>query len=184
MPSIPKYKPKIVGVTGSVGKTTSKEAIFSVLSKKYRVGKSLKNYNNEIGLPLSILGFESPGKNLISWFLLFLEGIKMLIIKDKFYPEILVLEMGVDRPGDMDYLNKILKCDIGVITNVGMSHIEYFGTIDRIKNEKAKLITNLNKKGLAVINYDNEKSRDIINVSKEKVLSDLDDIIDYILRKR
>lgn len=166
-----KYKPKIIGVTGSVGKTTSKEAIFSVLSKKYKVGKSLKNYNNEIGLPLSILGFESPGKNLISWFFLFLEGIKLLVTRDKFYPEILVLEMGIDRPGDMDYLNKILKCDIGVITNVGLSHIEYFGTIDRIKNEKSKLITNLNKKGLAVINYDNEKSRDIINISKEKVLS-------------
>ncbi|MDA3840185.1 MAG: Mur ligase family protein [Patescibacteria group bacterium] len=166
-----KYKPKIIGVTGSVGKTTTKEAVFTVLSKKYRVGKSLKNYNNEIGLPLSILGFESPGKNILSWFFLFLEGFRMLTKKDKFYPEILVLEMGVDRPGDMDYLNKILKCDIGVITNVGMSHIEYFGTIDKIKREKAKIITNLNKKGLAVINYDNEKSREIISLSKEKVIS-------------
>jgi len=166
-----KYKPKIIGVTGSVGKTTTKEAIFCVLSKKYRVGKSLKNYNNEIGLPLSILGFESPGKNILGWFFIFFEGIKMLIKKNSFYPEILVLEMGVDRPGDMDYLNNILRCDIGVITNVGISHIEYFETIDKIKKEKSKLITNLNKKGLAVINYDNEKSREIINLSKEKVLS-------------
>ncbi len=166
-----KYKPKIIGITGSVGKTTTKEAIFFVLSTKYRVGKSLKNYNNEIGLPLSILGFESPGKNILSWIILFFEALKMIIKRDKFYPEILVLEMGVDRPGDMDYLNNILKCDIAVVTNVGMSHIEYFGTIDKIKKEKGKLITNLKKKGLAVINFDNEKSREIINISKEKVLS-------------
>lgn len=166
-----KYKPKIIGITGSVGKTTTKEAVFCVLSKKYNVGKSLKNYNNEIGLPLSILGFESPGKNILGWFLLFWETIKLLIKKNSFYPEILVLEMGVDRPGDMDYLNNIVKCDIGVVTNIGMSHAEYFGTIDRIKKEKSKLITNLKKKGLAVINFDNEKSREIIDLSKEKVYS-------------
>lgn len=166
-----KYKPQIIGITGSVGKTTTKEAVFCVLSQKYKVGKSLKNYNNEIGLPLSILGFESPGKNILGWILLFLEGFKLLISKNAFYPEILVLEMGVDRPGDMDYLNKIVKCNIGVVTNIGLSHIEYFGTIDRIKKEKSKLISNLVKKGLAIINYDNEKSREIIDISKERVLT-------------
>ncbi|PLX21132.1 hypothetical protein C0584_03475 [Candidatus Parcubacteria bacterium] len=166
-----KYKPVVIGVTGSVGKTTTKEAIHTVLSKKYRVGKSLKNYNNELGLPLSILGFESPGKNIIAWIVLFTAVLKSLFKKDKFYPEILVLEMGIDRPGDMDYLNKITKANIGVVTNIGMSHMEYFGTIDRIKKEKSKLITNLEKKGLAVINYDNEKSREIIELSKERVVS-------------
>lgn len=166
-----KYKPKVVGITGSVGKTTTKEAVFKTLSKKFKVGKSLKNYNNEIGLPLSILGFESPGKNILGWALLFLEGFKMLIKKNSFYPEILVLEMGVDKPGDMDYLNSIVKCDIGVVTGIGISHLENFGTIDRIKKEKSKIITNLSKKGLAIINYDNEKSREIIDLSKARVFT-------------
>ncbi len=168
---IKKYKPRIIGITGSVGKTTTKEAIFSVLSKKYRVGKSIKNYNNEIGLPLSILGFESPGKNIFSWLALFGAGLMMIIKTDKFYPEILVLEMGIDRPGDMDYLNSIVKCDMGVVTNIGISHIEYFGTTQKIKKEKAKLIENLKKKGLAIINFDNPKSREIIKDSREKVLT-------------
>jgi UDP-N-acetylmuramyl pentapeptide synthase len=59
-----KYHPKIIGITGSVGKTSAKEAVFCVLNGKFRVRRSLKNYNNEFGLPLSIIGADSPGKNI------------------------------------------------------------------------------------------------------------------------
>ena len=64
---IDKYQPQIIGITGSVGKTTTKEAVLLVLAKKYRVRGNIKNYNNEIGLPLTILGLESPGRSIGGW---------------------------------------------------------------------------------------------------------------------
>ena len=62
-----RFKPRVVGVTGSVGKTSTKEAIYTVLSSKFKVRKNEKNYNNEIGLPLAVLGLESGGGNLLKW---------------------------------------------------------------------------------------------------------------------
>jgi|WetSurMetagenome_2_1015567.scaffolds.fasta_scaffold108694_2 UDP-N-acetylmuramoyl-tripeptide--D-alanyl-D-alanine ligase len=166
-----KYKPKIVGITGSVGKTSTKEAVYCVLSAKFRVGRSLKNYNNEFGLPLSIIGMESPGKNIFGWLAVFYRAIGLIFFFDREYPEILILEMGVDKIGDMDYLNSIVKCDVGVITGIGEAHLENFGTIDKIQKEKGKLLQNLVKNGWAVINFDNELARELGANNKNRVLS-------------
>jgi len=168
---IARYKPKVVGITGSIGKTSTRDAVYSVLKTKYRCRRSLKNYNNEIGFPLSIIGIESPGKNILGWLFIFLYSLKLIIVKDKNFPEILILEMGVDRPGDMDYLNSIVSCDIAVITWVGISHIEYFGTIEKIKKEKAKILSKIKKGGAAVLNFDNESCRAMISESKSKIVS-------------
>jgi len=75
-----KYKPEIIGITGSVGKTGAKEAVYAVLSSKYNVRRNVKNYNNEIGLPLTIIGSESPGKSIIGWILVFIKAIKLILI--------------------------------------------------------------------------------------------------------
>lgn len=166
-----RYKPRVVGVTGSVGKTTTKEAIFTVLDTKYRVRTNKKNYNNEIGLPLTIIGVLSPGKNIFGWINVFFKAIKLILLKDKNYPKILVLEMGVDHPGDMDYFNDIVKCQIGVVTLVGSVHVEYFGTIEKLQEEKAKLIKNLNKDGCAILNYDRKKVMAMKSSSSAKVVS-------------
>ncbi|MCK5211467.1 hypothetical protein KAJ89_02075, partial [Candidatus Parcubacteria bacterium] len=99
---IKKYKPKIIGVTGSVGKTSVREAIYTVLKEKYSVRRSIKNYNNELGVPLTIINAEAPGKNIFGWLVVFYRALKLIIFKDQNHPEILVLEMGVDKPGDMD----------------------------------------------------------------------------------
>ena len=104
-----KYRPKIIGITGSVGKTSVREAIYTVLKKKYNVRRSIKNYNNELGVPLTIINAEAPGKNIFGWLAVFFKALKLIIFKEKNYPEILVLEMGVDKPGDMDYLNSIVE---------------------------------------------------------------------------
>ena len=88
---IKKYRPKVIGITGSVGKTSAKEAIFAVVKQDWRTRQSFKNYNNEIGLPLTILGRESAGKNIFSWLRIFLAGFCLLIVKNKEYPQILVL---------------------------------------------------------------------------------------------
>ena len=166
-----KYKPKIVGITGSVGKTSAKEAIYAVLKDKFNIRRSVKNYNNEIGLPLTIIGADSPRKSLIGWLLVFLKASKLIFFKDKNYPKILILEMGIDRPGDMDYLLKIAKPDIGVLTFVGSVHLEYFASKEKLRQEKTKLIKNIKKFGYAIINYDNEGSRKSINESRAKVIT-------------
>lgn len=166
-----KYKPEIIGITGSVGKTGTKEAVYLVLKNKYRVRKSVKNYNNEIGLPLTVVGAESAGRSLVKWTVIFIQAINLLIKKDKNYPEILVLEMGVDHPGDMKYLTKIVKCKIGVVTTIGTVHAENFDSIEGIQKEKAELIKSVIPGGWSVINYDDERTRKMIDMAKSKVIT-------------
>jgi UDP-N-acetylmuramoyl-tripeptide--D-alanyl-D-alanine ligase len=168
---IKRYQPVVVGITGSIGKTSTKDAINKVLKEKLRVRTTFKNYNNEIGLPLTIIGLESPGKNILGWLGIFLYAFKLILIKDKNYPQVLVLEMGVDRPGDMGYLTDIVPVNVGVVTAVSYSHLEYFGTVHNIQKEKQVLIEKLDSKGLAVLNFDNEYTKDMSNVSKARVLS-------------
>ena len=166
-----KYQPKIIGITGSIGKTTAKEAIFHVLSKKFLVRTSFKNYNNEIGLPLVIIGSESPGKNFLGWFGVFFKALGLLLWRDKNYPRILVLEMGVDRPGDMDYLVSIAHPQVAVVTAVSFSHLEYFGSLNNIKKEKQRLAESLDGNGLAILNFDSEPVREMTEVVKAKTIS-------------
>jgi len=165
-----KYHPQIIGITGSVGKTSTKEAVLAVLKSRFNARGNISNYNNEIGLPLTIINARAQGKSLVGWVSVFWQAILMLIMRQS-YPEILVLEMGVDRPGDMDYFNQFIHCDIGILTSIGSAHIEFFGSVNNIKNEKAKLLKNINPTGRALINYDNAESRAIINEVKATVLS-------------
>ncbi|NCU44070.1 UDP-N-acetylmuramoyl-tripeptide--D-alanyl-D-alanine ligase [Candidatus Falkowbacteria bacterium] len=154
---INKYQPKIIGITGSVGKTTTKEAVLMVLAKKYRVRGNIKNYNNEIGLPLTILGLESPGRSIIGWLKVLIISGKLIYQKDPNYPEFVVLEMGVDHPGDMDYLLSIVRPSIGIITVIGQAHLEFFGSQDNIAKEKGKLIVSLPSTGWAILNADDRR---------------------------
>lgn len=149
-----RYKPKIIGVTGSVGKTSTKDAIYCVLSTEFKVRKSEKSYNNEIGLPSAILGISSGGKNIFRWLFRFFKILSELIRTD--YPDILILEMGVDKPKDMDYLLKIVRPDIAVFTSVGEipSHIENFLNRESLLKEKAKLALAVPKQGFVVYDSD------------------------------
>ncbi|MFA5163420.1 MAG: UDP-N-acetylmuramoyl-tripeptide--D-alanyl-D-alanine ligase [Patescibacteria group bacterium] len=166
-----KYQPQIIGITGSIGKTSAKDAIAWVLSYKFSVRASYKNYNNEIGLPLTILGLESGGRSISAWLAVLARALKLLIFTDKNYPKFLILEMGVDRPGDMDYLTKIVKPNIGVVTAVSHSHLEFFGSLSKIQAEKQKLVEQVDNNGLVVLNYDNEATRAMAEASRAKVLS-------------
>lgn len=149
-----KYDPKIISITGSVGKTSTKEAISTVLASKFRVRKTEKNYNNEIGLPLTIIGASSGGHSLFGWLRVFLKWLWIMIVPIK-YPEILVLEMGADRPGDIEYLTSFIKSNVGVITDISYSHVEFFKNIDGVVKEKSILVKKLDERGLAVLNADN-----------------------------
>ncbi len=162
-----KYQPRIIGVTGSVGKTSTVEAIYTVLRTKYRVRKSYKNYNNELGLPLSIIGATAGGRNPFAWVGVFFRALGLILARSATYPEILVLEMGADRPGDIKYLTELAPCDVGVITAIGPSHLELFDTVEKVAREKYIIVTHLKKDNTAILNADD---RDVMAV-QEKIRS-------------
>lgn len=157
---IGKYHPDIIGITGSIGKTSTKEAVTAVLSTKFRVRSNVKNYNNEIGLPLSVVGAEkTPGHSILGWFGVFARALGLIVLKNKNYPEKLVLEMGADKPGDIRYLTLVAPCRVGVLTYISHAHTEFFKTLAGIAQEKRIIITHLKKDGFAVLNFDNDLVR-------------------------
>ena len=149
-----KYKPVVIGITGSAGKTSTKEAVFAVLKEKFSVAKNEANFNNEIGVPMAILRLRKPGRFI--WLINIFKALKLLLSKDKNYPRFLVLEMAADRPGDIGYLTSIAKPFIGIVTAIGEIpvHIEYYTGPEDVAKEKAKLIKSLPSSGLAVLNHD------------------------------
>lgn len=154
-----KYKPKIIAITGSVGKTSTKDAIFVVLSKFKKVRKSEKSFNSEIGLPLTILGCPNGWDNPVTWVENIVKGLKLIFIKTS-YPEYLILEVGVGKPGDIKKnVSPWLKTDIVVITRFPDKpvHIEFFGNVDSIVEEKSALAFTLKKDGILILNHDDEK---------------------------
>ena len=165
-----KYKPKIVGITGSMGKTSAKEAVFAVLKTKFNARENIKNYNNEIGVPLTIIGAETGGKSPLGWLKVFGRALGLIFGQDKNYPEILVLEMGADKPGDIGYLTEHFPCDIGVVTKVGPAHLEAFKTVENIAKEKQKIVTHLGKEGIAILSYDDPLVREMHKRVKAKVV--------------
>jgi len=166
-----KYEPKVIGITGSIGKSSAKEAVFAVLKNRFRVRENIKNYNNEIGLPLTIIGELSPGRSITGWLKVFYKAVRMIIAEQKDYPEILILEMGVDRVGDMSYLVGLAPADIGIVTNVGPVHLEYFKTIEKIAKETAILVSKLKPNGWGILNVDSEKVAEMKNIVKGRFLT-------------
>lgn len=122
---------KVVGITGSVGKTSTKEMIASVLSQKYNVHKTLGNFNNEWGLPISI--FEMNESHQVS-----------------------ILEMGVNHFGEMRRLSSVANPDICIITNIGIAHLEFFKTREGILQEKSQMIQDMKNGGTIILNGDDD----------------------------
>lgn len=167
-----KYKPQVIGITGSIGKTSTRDACLAVLGDSFEVRGSVKNYNNEIGVPLTIIGVhESPGKSIFGWISVLFKAWKLVHFTDKKYPRVLVLEMGADKPGDIKYLIGMAPLDIGILTNIGPSHLENFGTIEKLIREKKLIATKLQKDKTAIINIDNEYVNSVVPSIKANVLS-------------
>ncbi len=122
----------VVGITGSVGKTSTKEMIASVLSEKYNVQKTAGNFNNDIGMPLTLMSVEPEH-------------------------EVAVVEMGINHFGEMDRLFDICRPDIFVMTNIGACHLEFLGDLDGVLKAKTEGIKYMSPESLLVINGDDEK---------------------------
>lgn len=124
-----KINPRVIAITGSNGKTTTKDMIASVLASTFNVTKTHDNFNNEIGVPYTLLQMESN-------------------------TEFLVVEMGMDRPGQLDFLSKLVEPDVAVITMIGEAHIEFFGTRDKIADAKMEITHGLKDDGYFVYDGD------------------------------
>jgi UDP-N-acetylmuramoyl-tripeptide--D-alanyl-D-alanine ligase len=131
----------VIGLTGTNGKTTTKELIRSVLSKKFKVTATEGNLNNDIGVPLTLLRLTEKHKYAI-------------------------VEMGTNHPGEIDYTVNLVKPDVALINNVGYAHLEGFGSLRGVFRAKSEIFNGLNSGGTAVFNHDSEFYGDFLNEQK------------------
>jgi len=145
----------VVGVTGSIGKTSTKDAIYTVLKQRYQVYRSKKSYNTEFGMPLAILEQDSGFSSPVKWLKTLVGAIWNAFIGGR-HMQMLILEMGVDKPGDMSALLKLVRPQVGVMTNIKPVHLAegQFQDLDDIFREKRKLVDALPEKGIAILNAD------------------------------
>ena len=151
------YDIPVIAVTGSVGKTSTKDIISHVLSMKYKVKKTEGNYNNHIGLPITILGLKDHNA--------------------------LVVEMGMNNLGEIDLLSRIAKPTIAVITNIGTAHIGNLGSRENILKAKLEIINGMDEDGILFVNNDNDllnKYKDDIN--KNIVTFGIENESDYMAK--
>jgi len=140
-----KFRVRVIGITGSVGKTSTKELVWAVLSQRFRVLRSEGNLNNEIGVPLTLFGLESTHERVI-------------------------LEMGMYARGEITRLCEIAKPVVGVVTNVGPVHLERLGSLEAIAAAKAELVESLPPEGVAILNYDETLVREMASRTRARVL--------------
>jgi UDP-N-acetylmuramoyl-tripeptide--D-alanyl-D-alanine ligase len=149
-----RHKPFIIGVTGNLGKTSTKDAIFAAMKDHFHVRRSEKSLNSEFGVPLTILGERSGWNNPIKWLFILARGLAVPF--DRQYPSHLVLEIGADRPGDIKSITEWLKPDIAIVTQFGQVpvHIEFFKDRDAVVEEKSHLVSALKETGVFIFNAD------------------------------
>lgn len=164
-----KFKPIVIGVTGSTGKTSTKEAVYSVVKVIGKARKNEGNYNNELGVPLTIIGGKKP-VGLVQW-IIYCFSSWFMVRKIREYPNYLILELAADKRGDIKELCGLCLPKIGVVTNIGESHMEYFGSMKNIAIEKRTLIESLPKNGVAILNYDDALVLDMQKKTKASVIA-------------
>ena len=168
-------KPVIIAVTGSIGKTTTKDLIYSILSSKLSIKKNNKSYNSEFGVPLTILGLESAWRSPLGWILNILSGLLKAItyyLAPNTFPKYLVLEVGADHPEDIKRLVRWLRPEMGVVTGLGNEvpvHVEFFKNIDELVEEKSNLLRALSRDGQAIVNRDDARAWEMRSESKAPV---------------
>jgi UDP-N-acetylmuramoyl-tripeptide--D-alanyl-D-alanine ligase len=134
-----------IGITGSVGKTTTKDLLAGCLASTFRTAASERSFNNELGLPVTLLN----APDAAGW---------------------VVLEMGARRVGDIERLAEVASPDVGIVTSVDMAHVEYLGDLDGVARAKGELVAALPASGLAVLNFDDPRVRDMASLSACPVL--------------
>lgn len=132
-----KYRPLVVMVTGSVGKTSTKDAVAAVLSGRFNLRASEKSYNSEFGVPLTVIGAKNPWTNPIAWLKVFQEALALILLPSH-YPKVLVLEVGADRPGDLARILRIVDPDAVIVTRLPEVpvHVEAYASPQAVRDEE------------------------------------------------
>lgn len=166
-----RHKPYIIGVTGNLGKTSTKDAIFAVMKGHFYTRRSEKSLNSEFGVPLTILGEKSGWGNPFLWALILFRG--LFVPWSSTYPKYLVLEIGADRPGDIQTITKWVKPNITVVTQFGQVpvHIEFFPDRDAVITEKGYLVEALHSNGLFIYNADDHDSKKLVDKTPARKIS-------------
>ena len=164
-------RPKIIAVTGSVGKTTMKDAIYAVVKNHYSARKSEKSFNSEIGIPLTILGLPNAWSSPLGWFKNIFDGAWIALFSGQ-YPQLLVIEAGVDRPGDMKRLTEWMRPDIVVITRLPdvPVHVEFFSSPEEVVKEKLLLAGALQSDGVLIYNHDDTRLQEYVKDVRQQAV--------------
>jgi len=161
-----KHRTQVIGITGSIGKTSAKEAMYSILKDHFNVYSSKKSFNTEFGLSLAVLQEEESGfSSVIAW----LKILNRVFRKPKTPYQKMILEMGADRPGDIRKLVKIAKPNIAIVTFIAPVHLDVgqFKDVYEIAKEKGTLVKALSKDGIAILNYDDPLIRNMETSAKK-----------------
>ncbi|MBU6310429.1 UDP-N-acetylmuramoyl-tripeptide--D-alanyl-D-alanine ligase [Patescibacteria group bacterium] len=152
-----RYQPRIILVTGSVGKTSTKDALFATMKPKFFVRKSQKSFNSDIGVPLAVLGVPNGWGNPLRWIRNMIEGALLVLIRAP-YPEWLIVEVGADRPGDITTSLAWLRPRIVVATRFPAVpvHVEFYDSPEAVRAEELAPLSWLLPGGVAVVNADDE----------------------------
>jgi len=150
-------KPKIVAVTGSVGKTSAKDAIYSALPNKEFIRKNKKSYNADFGVPLTVLDLPNAWNNPFRWIWNVALGAMVALFPGK-YPKLLILEVGAEQPGGIPETLKIFTPDVVVLTRYPEIpvHVEFFDSPEEVIAEKQELVKALKPKGVLILNKDDD----------------------------
>jgi UDP-N-acetylmuramoyl-tripeptide--D-alanyl-D-alanine ligase len=166
-----RHRPTIIAITGSVGKTSLKDAVYTVLKNHTTARKSEKSYNSELGIPLTVLGLPNAWNNPLGWLKNLIDGALTVLFTSN-YPKVLVIEAGVDRPGDMTRLTAWLRPDIAVITGLPdvPAHVEFFSSPEAVCREKLALGEAVKDNGVLIYNHDDIKLQEYAQTSRHRTV--------------
>lgn len=159
---IRKYRPLIVMVTGSVGKTSTKDAVAAALSARFHLRASEKSYNSEFGVPLTIIGAKNPWENPMAWLSVFKEALALILFPSH-YPKLLVLEVGADRPGDLARILRIATPDAVVVTKLPEVpvHVEAYASPTAVREEEFTPAFALSRGAPLIVSADDPYAREL-----------------------
>jgi len=161
-------RPIVIGIAGSTNKTFAKNAIVETLKKEnIDVRANPKSFNTEIGMPLAILNLKSGYNSYKNWIPSIIKAPK-LIFQRKF-PKVLILELGISDPGEMNHLSSIVKPKIAIITEITQRYLESFGDMDNLSEEYEYLVKSIPKDGLVLLNNDNNRVKSLSESAKCQV---------------
>lgn len=158
-----KYKPNIIVVTGSVGKTSTKDAAYTALKDHAFVRRSEKSFNSDIGVPLTILGVPNGWSNIAQWIRNLIDGFLLLLVTTP-YPRWLIVEVGADRPGDISRALSWVRPNVVVTTHFPEVpvHVEFYDSPEAVVAEELHPLRKLKEGATAVVSVDDPKTKDIV----------------------